>query len=133
MTFWEFFWLIAFFFIWVAWIWLLIKVFADLFRADKSGILKAVWVILLLFLPFLGVIAYLIANGNRVDSFLQVVVCYGVFRSAFFDLVNPHAWAIIPAFASVFLVENFFNMVIAPHRNVTISLIVFVSNDFMTR
>ena len=68
MTFWEFFWLIAFFFIWVAWIWLLIKVFADLFRADKSGILKAVWVLLLLFLPFLGVLAYLIANGNEMSE-----------------------------------------------------------------
>lgn len=68
MTFWEFFWLIAFFFIWVAWIWLLIKVFADLFRSDKSGVLKAVWVVLLIFLPFLGVVSYLIANGNEMTE-----------------------------------------------------------------
>lgn len=64
MGFWDFIWLMVWFFIWVAWIWLLIKVFADLFRSDKSGILKAVWVFLLLFLPFLGVLTYLIANGG---------------------------------------------------------------------
>lgn len=68
MGFWDFIWLMVWFFIWVAWIWLLIKVFADLFRSDKSGILKAVWVFVLLFLPFLGVLTYLIANGSDMQE-----------------------------------------------------------------
>jgi hypothetical protein len=52
-------------FIWIAWIWLLIMILGDLFRRkDTSGFVKAIWVIVLIFVPFLGVLIYLIANGN---------------------------------------------------------------------
>ncbi|MEA1903563.1 MAG: SHOCT domain-containing protein [Actinomycetota bacterium] len=68
MGFWDFIWLTVWFFLWVAWIWLLIKVFADVFRSDKSGVLKAVWVFILLLLPLLGVLVYLIANGDEMNQ-----------------------------------------------------------------
>jgi energy-coupling factor transporter transmembrane protein EcfT len=53
------------FFLLFAWIWILITVIADLFRDHElSGVAKAVWVFLLVFLPFLGVLLYLIVRGN---------------------------------------------------------------------
>ncbi len=56
-------WTMFVFFCWVIWFWLLISIFSDLFRRDDvSGWLKAGWVVLLVVLPFLGVLIYLIAN-----------------------------------------------------------------------
>jgi type VI protein secretion system component VasK len=54
------------FFLWILWIFLLIRVITDLFRShDISGWAKAAWVILLILLPFLGVLVYLIARGHE--------------------------------------------------------------------
>jgi Phospholipase_D-nuclease N-terminal/Short C-terminal domain len=54
------------FFAWVIWFWLLITVFADLFRRhDVSGWGKAGWTALVVFLPYLGVFIYLIAQGGH--------------------------------------------------------------------
>ncbi|MDA0164110.1 SHOCT domain-containing protein [Solirubrobacter ginsenosidimutans] len=59
------FWTMILFFFWVAWIWVLITVFIDLFRRhDASGWVKALWIVFLIFLPFLGVLVYVIANGH---------------------------------------------------------------------
>jgi hypothetical protein len=59
-------WTIIVFFAWVIWIWLLITIFADLFRrSDISGWGKAGWVVVLLILPFVGVLIYLIAEGGK--------------------------------------------------------------------
>ena len=53
------------FFTWVIWFWLLITVFADLFRRhDTSGFGKVLWIIFVIILPFLGVFVYLIANHD---------------------------------------------------------------------
>jgi hypothetical protein len=58
-------WTMVIFFAWVIWFWLLITVFADLFRRrDIGGGKKVVWTIFVIFLPFLGVFAYLLANGD---------------------------------------------------------------------
>jgi len=57
-------WTMIIFFCWVAWIWLLIIVFSDLFRRDISGWGKAAWVVFLIVLPFLGTLIYLIAEGK---------------------------------------------------------------------
>src|SRR4051812_23725263 len=54
------------FFAWVAWFWLAVTVFSDLFRRhDISGWGKAGWTILVIVLPFLGVLLYLIAQGKH--------------------------------------------------------------------
>jgi NADH:ubiquinone oxidoreductase subunit 6 (subunit J) len=51
-------------FIFVAWIMVLFTVLSDLFRDhDMSGWGKAVWVVVLIFIPFLAVLVYLIARG----------------------------------------------------------------------
>lgn len=52
-------------FVFVVWFWLLITVYADLFRRrDISGWGKALWVIVVLVVPYVGVFAYLISQGG---------------------------------------------------------------------
>jgi len=54
------------FFGWVIWFWLLITVFADLFRRhDISGWAKAGWIVLCIVLPFVGVLIYLGTQGKH--------------------------------------------------------------------
>jgi hypothetical protein len=59
----EVFWTIVVFFAWVAWIWIVVTVLMDVFRrGDIGGWHKAVWVVFVVALPFLGVLVYLIAQ-----------------------------------------------------------------------
>ena len=52
-------------FLFVVWFWLLIIVFSDLFRRqDISGWGKALWVIILILFPYLGVFAYMIFQSR---------------------------------------------------------------------
>jgi hypothetical protein len=61
----DLFWTMFVFFLWIAWFWLLITVFADIFRSqDLSGWGKAGWVLFAVVLPYLGVFVYLIARGQ---------------------------------------------------------------------
>ena len=60
----DVFWTMILFFCWVAWIWMLIMIFSDVFRRDISGWAKAGWCAFVLVLPFLGAFVYLIANGK---------------------------------------------------------------------
>jgi len=65
----EAFLLMLYFSLFFVWIWLLISVFADVFRSeDLSGVAKAVWVVLLVVLPYLGVLVYLIARGGGMHA-----------------------------------------------------------------
>ncbi len=56
------------FFLFIIWIWLLISIFADIFRSEMSGWAKAGWTIFVIILPFLGVLIYLIANGSAMQE-----------------------------------------------------------------
>ena len=57
------------FFLFVAWIWLLISVYADVFRSDDlGGFAKAMWVLFVLLLPYVGVLVYLIARGGKMQE-----------------------------------------------------------------
>ncbi len=65
----DVFWTMILFFFWVAWIWVLIGIISDVFRRhDASGFVKALWVVFLIFLPFLGVLAYMIINGRGMSE-----------------------------------------------------------------
>jgi hypothetical protein len=58
-------WTMLVFFAWIIWFWLLITVFADIFRRhDTSGFTKVAWIIFVIVLPFLGVFIYLIAESK---------------------------------------------------------------------
>jgi hypothetical protein len=62
-------WTMIIFFAWVAWIWIAVVIFMDIFsRRDISGWVKALWVIFVIILPFLGVLVYLIANHNGMSD-----------------------------------------------------------------
>ncbi len=58
-------WTMCIFFLWIAWFWLLITVFADVFRRDDiSGGKKTLWLIFVILVPFLGVFVYLISQSD---------------------------------------------------------------------
>jgi hypothetical protein len=58
-------WTMFIFFAWVIWFWILITVFADLFRRhDIGGGAKVLWSIFVIILPFLGVFIYLITQND---------------------------------------------------------------------
>ena len=58
-----------YFFLFFIWIWLLIVVFSDIFRShDMGGFAKAMWVIFVIILPYLGVLVYLIARGHKMQE-----------------------------------------------------------------
>jgi hypothetical protein len=52
-------------FLFVVWIWILFTIITDLFRNhEMSGWLKAVWLVLLVFIPYLTALIYLIVYGS---------------------------------------------------------------------
>jgi hypothetical protein len=65
VDFWDFFWLLVWSFFFVMYLMVLFQIIRDLFRdTDLSGWLKALWIIALIFAPFLSAIIYLIARGR---------------------------------------------------------------------
>ena len=66
-TFWDALWTIIVFFLWILWFFLLFKIIVDIFRRhDVGGGKKVVWLIFILFVPFLGAFAYIVANGDGI-------------------------------------------------------------------
>jgi ABC-type multidrug transport system fused ATPase/permease subunit len=60
------------FFVFVLWIWLLISIVFDIFRShDMGGLAKALWLLFIIVLPFLGVLVYLIARGGQMHERTQ--------------------------------------------------------------
>jgi hypothetical protein len=58
-------WSMIIFFVWVAWIWMIVLILSDVFRRrDLSGWGKAGWTFFLIVLPFLGALIYLIAQSD---------------------------------------------------------------------
>jgi Phospholipase_D-nuclease N-terminal/Short C-terminal domain len=56
-------------FIWISWFMLLFRIIADVFRrSDIGGGMKAVWTILVIFLPLIGSLIYLISQGGSMAS-----------------------------------------------------------------
>lgn len=67
-------WSMIIFFFWVIWIWIVVTVLIDVFRRhDIGGFAKALWVIFVVILPWLGVLIYLIVehDGMRERSLKQ--------------------------------------------------------------
>jgi hypothetical protein len=58
-------WTMIIFFAWVIWIWIAITVIVDVFRRrDIGGLHKALWVVFVIVVPFIGVLVYLIVNHD---------------------------------------------------------------------
>jgi len=65
----DLFWATLWFFLFFAWIWLLITILADIFRShDLNGWAKALWVLFVALVPWLGVLIYLIARGGSMQE-----------------------------------------------------------------
>src|SRR5215207_9207506 len=65
MGFWDFLWLLFWTYIFVAYLMLLFHIIADVFRdRDLGGFAKALWMIVLILVPFLSALIYLIARGR---------------------------------------------------------------------
>jgi hypothetical protein len=69
----DVFWTMIIFFAWVAWIWMMVFLLTDIFRRqDIGGWAKAGWCVFLIVLPFIGVLAYLITQHDKmVDRSMQ--------------------------------------------------------------
>ena len=65
MSFWDIIWFIIVSFAFIAYLMVMFNIIADLFRDHtQSGVMKAVWVICLIFFPFITAIVYLVARGQ---------------------------------------------------------------------
>jgi len=92
----DVFWSILVFFLWVAWLLILFRIFADIFRRnDIGGWGKAAWCVFVIFLPFLGVLIYLIAEGK--DMANRDVQQQAAARAEFDDYVRSVAQSQPPA------------------------------------
>ena len=59
-------WTLLVFFLWISWFMLLFHAIGDVFRRrDIGGGTKTLWLVFMLFAPFLGVFVYLIANSDE--------------------------------------------------------------------
>jgi hypothetical protein len=65
----QVFWSILWFFLFFVWIMMIFSIFGDIIRSDDmGGVAKAVWSIFIIFLPFLGIFAYLIIRGGKMGE-----------------------------------------------------------------
>jgi hypothetical protein len=63
------FWTMLWLFLWILWFFLLFRVIIDIFRSDDlGGWGKALWLIFVIVLPYLGVLVYLIARGGKMGQ-----------------------------------------------------------------
>ena len=65
MSFWDIVWFIIISFVFVAYLMMLFSIITDLFRdSETSGVVKAIWLVCLLFLPLLTALVYVIVRGK---------------------------------------------------------------------
>lgn len=69
ITFMNLLWDVMVIFLFVIWFWILIRVLGDLFRrSDISGFGKVIWMIFLVILPYIGIFAYLLTQGWKMEE-----------------------------------------------------------------
>jgi hypothetical protein len=65
MSFWDILWFIFISYVFIAYLMILFSILRDLFRdQDLSGFVKAIWLIALLFVPFVSALVYLVTRGR---------------------------------------------------------------------
>jgi hypothetical protein len=69
MNFWDFIWFLIWSYVFIAYLMLLFAIIGDIFRdRELNGWLKAIWMICLVFIPFLTAIVYLITRGSMMTE-----------------------------------------------------------------
>lgn len=90
MTFWDFFWLMIYFVLYVSYLMVLFQIVKDVFAdSTRPGWSKALWVLFLIFLPVIGGLAYLIAHGRSMS--LRQAARNDVAREEFDDYIRRAA------------------------------------------
>jgi len=73
-TFWDAIWTLVAFFFWFMLIWIFISIFADIFRRnDLSGGWKAIWIIVIFIIPFIGALIYIISRPKVTAQDVQMM------------------------------------------------------------
>ena len=73
-TFLDVFWYLLVFFLWIMFFWIFITVVADIFRLDDmTGWKKAAWLVLIIVLPFLGILIYVIARPKMTAQDVRMI------------------------------------------------------------
>jgi uncharacterized membrane protein len=73
-TFLDVFWYLLVFFLWIMFFWIFISVVADIFRRDDiSGWKKAGWLVLIIILPFVGILIYVIARPKMTAQDVRMI------------------------------------------------------------
>jgi hypothetical protein len=73
-TFLDVFWYLLVFFLWIMFFWIFISVVADIFRRDDiSGWKKAGWLVLIIVLPFIGILIYVIARPKMTAQDVRMI------------------------------------------------------------
>ncbi len=62
------FWTMLIFFSWLAWIMLVFRVIVDIVVGDMGGLSKAIWAMFVIVVPWLGVLTYLVVNGDAMTE-----------------------------------------------------------------
>ena len=71
----DFFWTMAIIFFWVIAIMIWFRCFMDLFgRDDLTGVMKGVWIVALIIIPWLGALVYIITRPKVTASDVQMLV-----------------------------------------------------------
>jgi uncharacterized membrane protein YhaH (DUF805 family) len=66
---WDVFWSLLGVFLFVAWIMVVFAMLVDVFRShEMSAVAKGLWVVVVLLIPFIGVLIYLIVHGDRLST-----------------------------------------------------------------
>ena len=90
------FWTTLWFFLFIAWLMVLFRVFADIFRShDMGGFAKTLWVLFVLFVPFLGVLMYLLIRGHKMSE--HALADAQAQQAAFRAYVQESAGSVAPA------------------------------------
>ena len=112
------FWTISMIFLWAIWFWILITIFIEIFRShDLPGWAKALWFILILFLPLIGVVVYLIVGGSEMAFFKN--------RDPEFRL-RLHVAIVAYSVSAIFGVAFLLTRVTAPHTTPLLALSVAI-------
>jgi hypothetical protein len=74
ITFWDVMYSMLFFFFWFMAIWIFIAVFADIFRRrDLSGGWKAIWILVIFIVPFLGALIYIVSRPKMTAQDVEMM------------------------------------------------------------
>jgi hypothetical protein len=74
LTFWDLVWSIVILFFWLMVLWIFIALFGDIFRRnDLSGAWKAIWIIVIFVVPFLGALVYIITRPKMTAQDVEMI------------------------------------------------------------